>query len=133
MANILVVDDDPDIGTMLRMMLEFKGYNVKLVNRAGQTFDVLRQHEIDLVILDMLIAGDNGTDVCASIRSNKESANLPVMMISALPDARQSCLEAGANEFLSKPFEMQDLLAKVNGLVNNNGAGAAKENKTLYD
>jgi two-component system alkaline phosphatase synthesis response regulator PhoP len=65
----------------------------------------------------MLIAGDNGTDVCAAIRKEETAAQLPVMMISALPDARQSCLQAGANEFLSKPFEMQDLLGKVKELI----------------
>lgn len=117
MANILVVDDDPDIGTMLKMMLEFKGYDVTLLNRADKTYDVLRRNEIDLVILDMLIAGDNGTDVCAMIRENESTSNLPVMMISALPDARPGCINAGANEFISKPFEMQDLLSKVQYLL----------------
>ncbi len=118
MANILVVDDDPDIGIMLKMMLEFKGYDVTLLNRADKTYDVLNNNNIDLVILDMLIAGDNGTDVCATIRKEESASELPVMMISALPDARQSCLQAGANEFLSKPFEMQVLLAKVQELIN---------------
>lgn len=116
MANILVVDDDPDIGIMLKMMLEFKGYQVTLLNRADKTQETLREKNVDLVILDMLIAGDNGTDVCSSIRSDF-SSQLPVMMISALPDARQSCLQAGANEFISKPFEMQDLLSKVEHLI----------------
>jgi DNA-binding response OmpR family regulator len=117
MANILVVDDDPDIGIMLKMMLEFKGYDVTLLNRADKTYEILDNNNIDLVILDMLIAGDNGTDVCAAIRKVESATELPVMMISALPDARQSCLQAGANEFLSKPFEMQDLLGKVKELI----------------
>lgn len=117
MANILVVDDDPDIGTMLKMMLEFKGYGVTLVNRADKTYDVLGRNDIDLVILDMLIAGDNGTDVCATIRRDESMSNMPVMMISALPDARAACIEAGANEFISKPFEMHDLLSKVQHLI----------------
>jgi DNA-binding response OmpR family regulator len=117
MANILVVDDDPDIGIMLKMMLEFKGYDVTLLNRADKTYEILDNNNIDLVILDMLIAGDNGTDVCAAIRKEESATQLPVMMISALPDARQSCLQAGANEFLSKPFEMQDLLGKVKELI----------------
>lgn len=117
MAKILVVDDDPDIGIMLKMMLEFKGYDVTLLNRADKTLEVLNENNLDLVILDMLIAGDNGTDVCAAIRKQESANLLPVMMISALPDARQSCLDAGANDFLSKPFEMQDLLGKVEDLI----------------
>ena len=117
-ANILVVDDDPDIGTMLKMMLEYKGYAVTLLSNAGKTEQQLSDEVTDLVILDMLIAGTNGTDVCRSIRSNPLSADVPVLMISALPDARKVCIDAGANDFISKPFEMKELLAKVSSLVN---------------
>lgn len=116
-ANILVVDDDPDIGSMLKMMLEYKGYAVTLLSNASKTEQQLRNQLADLVILDMLIAGTNGTDVCRSIKSNPLSARVPVLMISALPDARKTCIDAGANNFISKPFEMQDLLTKVSNLV----------------
>jgi DNA-binding response OmpR family regulator len=115
--NILVVDDDQDIGTMLKMMLEYKGFAVKLLSNASHTEQILSSQVTDLVILDMLIAGLNGTDVCRSIRSNPLSANIPVLMISALPDARKICIDAGANDFISKPFEMQDLVAKIKNLI----------------
>ena len=120
--NILVVDDDPDIGSMLKMMLEYKDYAVTLLSNAGQTEEQLSNGVTDLVILDMLIAGTNGTDVCRSIRSNPLSADVPVLMISALPDARKVCIDAGANDFISKPFEMKELLAKVSSLVNKVGS-----------
>ena len=110
--NILVVDDDPDIGTMLKMMLEYKGYSVTLLGNANQTEQILSKQQTDIVILDMLIAGLNGTDICRSIRSNPLSATIPVLMISALPDARNTCIDAGANDFVSKPFEMEGILAK---------------------
>jgi DNA-binding response OmpR family regulator len=115
--SILVVDDDQDIGTMLKMMLEYKGFAVKLLSNASHTEQMLSSQVTDLVILDMLIAGLNGTDVCRSIRSNPLSANIPVLMISALPDARKICIDAGANDFISKPFEMQDLVAKIKNLI----------------
>ncbi len=116
-SSILIVDDDPDIGNMLKMMLEFKGYSVELLNRAEEAEAMLDSRDFDLVILDMLIAGINGMDVCAEIRKSRSLDQLPVLMISALPDARQGCLEAGASEFISKPFEMSELLAKINQLV----------------
>jgi DNA-binding response OmpR family regulator len=116
--SILVVDDDPDIGTMLKMMLEYKGYDVTLLSNAGQTEQALSKQLTDIVILDMLIGGTNGTDICRSIRSNPLSAHIPVLMISALPDARKICVDAGANDFISKPFEMEEMLAKVDSLVN---------------
>ena len=116
-ANILVVDDDPDIGSMLKMMLEYKGYAVTLLSNAGKTEQQLSKQLADLVILDMLIAGTNGTDVCRSIKSNPLSARVPVLMISALPDARKTCIDAGANDFISKPFEMQELLSRITHLL----------------
>lgn len=112
-SSILVVDDDQDIGTMLKMMLEYKGYAVTVINRADQTHEILSSNKIDLVILDMLIADIYGTDVCMQIRKNIATAYLPVLMISALPDARQDCIMAGANDFISKPFDMQEILSKV--------------------
>jgi DNA-binding response OmpR family regulator len=102
---------------MLKMMLEYKGFAVKLLSNASHTEQILSSQVTDLVILDMLIAGLNGTDVCRSIRSNPLSANIPVLMISALPDARKICIDAGANDFISKPFEMQDLVAKIKNLI----------------
>ena len=116
-GRILVVDDDPDIGIMLKMMLEYKGYAVTLLSNAGQTEQQLSNEVTDLVILDMLIAGTNGTDVCRSIRSNPLSAEVPVLMISALPDARNVCIDAGANDFISKPFEMKELLSRITHLI----------------
>ena len=116
-SNILVVDDDQDIGTMLKMMLEYKGYDVTVINRADQTYHILSSNKIDLVILDMLIADIYGTDVCIQLRKNTATAHLPVIMISALPDARQDCIMAGANDFISKPFEMQEILSMVRSYI----------------
>ena len=116
-SSILVVDDDQDIGTMLKMMLEYKGYAVTVINRADQTHEILSCNKIDLVILDMLIANIYGTDVCMQIRKNIATAHLPVLMISALPDARQDCIKAGANDFISKPFDMQEILSKVRAYI----------------
>jgi DNA-binding response OmpR family regulator len=114
---ILIVDDDPDIGNMLKMMLEFKGYRVDLLNRADETEKVLGNGQFDLVILDMLIAGINGTYVCTQIRQHPRLCSIPVLMISALPDARKGCIDAGATEFISKPFEMNELLTKIKMLI----------------
>jgi len=111
------VDDDADIAAMLKMMLEYKGYVVTLLSNASKTEHQIQNQAPDIIILDMLIAGINGVDVCRSIKNNGLSAHIPVLMISALPDARKVCIDAGANEFISKPFEMEDLLVKVNKLV----------------
>jgi DNA-binding response OmpR family regulator len=116
--NILVLDDDPDIGTMIKMMLEYKGYTVTLSERADHAAEILHDHAIQLIIMDMLLSGVNGTDLCAEFKKNNSTSHIPVIMISAHPNAKDICLGAGADEFISKPFDMQDILAKIDRLVN---------------
>jgi DNA-binding response OmpR family regulator len=116
-TRILVLDDDPDIGTMIKMMLEYKGYAVTVSDRAEQAEEVLRNNNIDLIIMDMLLSGVNGTDICTELKENNSTSHIPIMMISAHPNAKEICLQAGADEFISKPFDMQDILLKINNLV----------------
>ena len=116
-ATILIVDDEEEIGFMLKMMLEHKGFAVIVTNRAEPVEEILKNNQVDLVVLDMLIAGVKGTDVCASLKENAATAHIPVLMITALPDAESVCRLAGADDFVSKPFEMAEILFKVNHLT----------------
>lgn len=116
--NILVLDDDPDIGTMIKMMLEYKGYAVTVSERADQAAEILNNDNVQLIIMDMLLSGVNGIDLCSELKKNNATSHIPVIMISAHPNAKEICLEAGADEFISKPFDMQDILSKINHFVN---------------
>lgn len=116
-ATILVLDDDPDIGTMIKMMLEYKGYSVLVSDRAEMAQQALRNDDIDLVIMDMLLSGVNGTDLCIDLKKNSSTSHIPVMMISAHPNAKEICLQAGADEFIPKPFDMNDILSKIDSLL----------------
>ena len=118
--KILVLDDDTDIGTMIKMMLEYKGYTVTVSERAEQAAEVLQNNGVDLIIMDMLLSGVNGTDLCVELKKNSSTSHIPVIMISAHPNAKEICLEAGADEFISKPFDMQDILSKIDRLINKN-------------
>lgn len=115
--KILVVDDDSGIGEMLKTLLEFYGYEVTVTEEPEETEDIILKKDIDLVLLDMLISGVNGTDVCARLRNNEATANTPVLMMSALHDAGSKCKKAGANDFIAKPFEMDELIFKINSLL----------------
>ena len=117
-VNILIVDDDPDLGIMLKTMLEYKGYGVTVSKRAEQAEEILRGSNAELIILDMLLSGVNGIDVCTRLKQDSRTSHIPVLMISAHPNGKEICLEAGANDFISKPFEMQDLFSKVTDLIN---------------
>lgn len=119
--KILVVDDDSGIGEMLKTLLEFYGYKVEVTEKPYETEKLILEKNIDLVLLDMLISGVNGTDVCSAIRKNEATANTPVIMMSALHDAGPKCKKAGANDFIAKPFEMELLIGKINGVFAEEG------------
>lgn len=116
-TKILVLDDDTDIGTMIKMMLEYKGYSVTVSERADQAAEVLQNNGVDLIIMDMLLSGVNGTDLCDEFKKGEATSHIPVIMISAHPNAKEICLKAGADEFISKPFDMQDILSKIDRLL----------------
>lgn len=118
-GKILVIDDDPDIGLMMKMMLMYKGYSVILLEKADEIEVTLGKQKIDLIFMDMLLSGINGTDVCVDIKSNSNYTGIPIIMMSAHPDAKKICLQAGADDFISKPFDTHDLLAKVAGFMKN--------------
>jgi DNA-binding response OmpR family regulator len=119
-GRILVVDDDPDIGTMIKMILEYNGYKVMVMERADGVKDVLQQNGIRLLIMDMLLSGFNGMEICGELKKDDAVSDIPILMISAHPNAKEICLQAGADEFISKPFDMQELLSKIRQLLQKN-------------
>ena len=121
---ILVIDDDPDICTMIKVMLEYNDYSVITAENEQQCMAVIKNNPVELVIMDMLLSGKDGTDICRHLKNDPTHSQIPVIMFSAHPSAREACLAAGANEFMAKPFEMQEMLKKVEGLVS--GANKVK-------
>src|SRR4051812_3993663 len=119
-SKILVLDDDTDIGTMIKMMLEYKGYSVTVSERADEAQEVLQDDGISLIIMDMLLSGVNGTDLCHQLKNDPATTHIPVIMISAHPNAKEICLKAGADEFIPKPFDMHDILSKIDKLMPKN-------------
>ncbi|MES1216990.1 MAG: response regulator [Bacteroidota bacterium] len=115
--RILVVDDDIDIGVMMKMMLEYKGYSVSVNDRADEVTKLIHSKNFDLLIMDMLLSGTNGTDLCRHLKQDSATSHFPVIMISAHPNAKQICLDAGADDFISKPFDMFDVLSKIKRLL----------------
>ncbi len=112
-ATVLVIDDDQDIGNMIRMILEFKGYTVYVLANADYINETMQNNSIDVVILDMFLCGTNGTDICIELKKDASLAHIPLIMMSAHPDAASLCMKAGADDFVSKPFDLDDLLLKI--------------------
>jgi DNA-binding response OmpR family regulator len=112
-AHILVIDDNEDILFMLKAMLQFKGYKVSMKETAADLESSVRELLPDIILMDMLLSGSDGREVCKYMKSIKAFSNIPIVMISAHPQAKTECLNAGADAFLAKPFEMNDLFDTV--------------------
>ena len=116
-AKILVLDDDPDICTMIKMVLDYHGYTATDADTEEKAVNFISSTPVDLIIMDMLLSGSDGSDLCRRLKEDEKTASIPVLMFSAHPNAKKICLAAGADDFISKPFEMNDLLEKINYFV----------------
>lgn len=115
-ANVLVVDDDPKITQLLRRTLSLEGYKVQTADSGVAGLDAARSHEPDLVILDVLMPGMDGIEVCRRLRA---SSSTPILMLTAKDDVsdRVEGLDSGADDYVVKPFALEELLARVRALL----------------
>ena len=116
--KILVVDDNKDICTLIESILLSDGYEVESCCNPTEYRRKLANAKPELIITDMLMSGFDGRTLTKEIKNNAETADIKVMLMSAHPDAAKICTEIGADDFLAKPFEITDLLNKVESLLN---------------
>jgi DNA-binding response OmpR family regulator len=126
MPRILVVDDDPDMVELLRLALTDAGFSVRTAANGREALRKAQRSPPDLVVLDLLLPGMNGFNVCEQLRLNPATAAVPVLMITVLPGEfpRLVGAEAGANAYLNKPFRVEELVSCVGDLVRRPGASA---------
>jgi two-component system response regulator MtrA len=111
--RILVVDDDLALTEMLTIVLSKQGYEPYVVNNGAQAVDAVRDLHPDLVLLDLMLPGMNGVDVCRALRA--EAVNVPIVMLTARTDTIDVVvgLESGADDYVAKPFKPKELIARV--------------------
>jgi len=122
--RILIADDDPGIVDAVEMILDFHGYDVSFTYN-GTDVLAIKENYPDLFLLDIWMSGCDGRDICRALKANEDTRHIPVLMISASKDIQQSALQSGANDFLAKPFDMQELLVKIEDLLANKLAAIA--------
>jgi len=115
--RILVADDDSSIRDIFKIILVRAGYDLELIEDANEIFN--NNFKIpDLFLIDKLLSGVDGLQVCRYLKDNPDTCNIPVVMVSASPDIGVSAIKAGADDFVEKPFELSYLLKVIERNIN---------------
>ena len=120
--KVLVVDDDLAILDAVGLILEEEGYTVCTV-AGGNIVQAAAREQPDVVLLDLRLSGQDGRDVCRALKASRTTAHIPVIVVSANHQGAAYAQQAGADDFLAKPFELDDFLTKVATWVVRNDAG----------
>jgi len=114
-------NDDPGIVDAVEMILSFSGYDVSSTYDGRDALTLSDEQLPDLFLLDIWMSGVDGRDICRELKENIQTRHIPVLMISASNDIHHSAIDAGADDFMTKPFDMQQLIDKIDSLLNKEG------------
>ena len=130
-GSVLVVDDDASLAEMLSIVLRQEGFDSRIVGRGDLAMDAFRDYKPDVVLLDLMLPGKDGIDVCKEIRAE---SGVPIVMLTAKGDTVDVVvgLESGAEDYIVKPFKPKELIARIRARVRRNDV-APDEGLTIGD
>ena len=131
-TKILIVEDDPHILLGLEEVLKSEDYDVASCNRGDEALDAVSKHQPALIVLDVMLPGASGYDICKQLRAKKFAA--PILMLTAKGQEIDKVigLDLGADDYVTKPFGVRELLARIQALLRR-GGGSATSNHQLAD
>lgn len=117
--EILIVDDEPNVVVPIQFLMEQQGYRVMIAERGEDALDLIYQYKPDLVLLDIILPGIDGFEVCEIIRLNPEYRNIKIIFLTALGREEQIArgLTLGADAYITKPYSSDELIAKVKEIL----------------
>ena len=129
-SSILVVDDEPKIVDVVRSVLESRGYRVLTAENGRQALEVFAREQVDLILLDLMLPEISGQQVCAAIRMQ---SHVPIIMLTARIEESDELagLNIGADDYITKPFSLKMLLARVEAVLRRSGGSGKAETRVL--
>lgn len=111
--RILVIDDDPELLTLLEFLLPNHGFCVKTCNTGEKLFDQIEEFKPNVILLDINLGERDGRDLCRAIKASEKTVSIPVIMISGDDDIYNTIESFGANDVISKPFNFNNLTSRI--------------------
>ncbi len=134
-ATIMVVEDEQDLQDLLHYNLEREGYNVAAATRGEEALKSIRKKRPDMVLLDLMLPGIDGLEVCRALRSDEATRDLPIVMLTAKGEEADvvTGLELGADDYITKPFSPRVLIARIKAVLRRRGGtdGTGEEDEPL--
>jgi DNA-binding response OmpR family regulator len=118
MKKILVVDDDLDILTLVKMTLKMNGFAVEAISKWQEVDNKIHSFNPDLILLDISLGGADGRDICQRLKEENDTQHIPIILFSAHAEMGESILSCKAQAFIAKPYELSHFLKTINTFVN---------------
>ena len=117
--TILIIEDEPDISELIEYSLTQSGYNIIVSDNGEKGIEVTRKHSPDLILLDLMLPGINGIDVCRILKNDKDTSDVSIIMLTALGQEEDIIkgLETGADDYVTKPFSFPVLEARIQSVL----------------
>ena len=114
MCKVLVIDDDKDLLEVIQALLTTRGFDVETDNNWQSGFEKIRKFEPQIILLDVFLSGIDGLEICKQLKANPLTSQIPIVIFSAYPRIAETVIyEYGADDFIAKPFEVNDLVEKI--------------------
>lgn len=122
MPKIYVIDDDKDLLTVVKSLLQKKGFNVSTFIDWKIARNAIKFFEPQLILLDVFLSGIDGLDICQKLKASSRTKHIPVILLSAFPKIAETAIhDYGADDFIAKPFEVGELIKKVHRVLSFKG------------
>ena len=118
-SRILIIEDEPSILEVLKYNLEREGFRVQCVEDGGEGLRIAKQELPDLVVLDLMLPGKSGLEVCRELRANTSTATVPILLLTAKAEEADQVVgfAMGADDYVTKPFSVKILLQRIRALL----------------
>jgi DNA-binding response OmpR family regulator len=117
MKHVLILDNDPDVLDIMQEALTYECLGVTCADDASDIFNLIDDHKPDLLMIDYLLDGINGGEICHQVKVNPKTHNLPVIIMSAYPRVLLSLGTYGSDDFIAKPFDLEDMVSRIKKLT----------------